>query len=138
MPQDLSTTVTIDGHTYEIFRCDPEKGLGLVARLTKLVGPAMAVATAARGKADDADANALIDQTVVEAAKALSNSLDAPEVVKLVKDLMGCVVVQGVGKADEVFKAHFVGRYGAIFRLCVEVIKHNHFFEGIGSLAAGL
>jgi len=138
MSQSSSLTVDIDGCSYEIYRCDPEKGLSLVARLAKLVGPALAVGAAARGKAGEADADALIDQTVVEAAKALSASLDAPEVVRLVKDLLSVVVVQGQGKASDVFLTHFVGRYGAIFQLCVEVIKHNGFFDALGSLGAGL
>jgi hypothetical protein len=138
MSQDAIHNVVIGDQSYDVMRFDPERGLGIIARLAKIVGPAVAVGAVARGKAGDGDADALIDQTVVQAAQALSQSLDAPEVVRLVKDLLSVVVVVGKGKASDVFAMHFVGRYGDMFRLCAEVIKHNGFFDALGSLGLGL
>ena len=132
--QDALKTVTLDGTTYEVACFAPTQALSLIARITKVIGPAFASISAARGDAGDEDA---IAKATVNAATLLCQGLDAAETVALVKELMQVVLVQG-GRASDLFDGVFTGaRFKHIFPLVREVIAHNHFFDSIGSLLNG-
>lgn len=120
---------TIDGDLYEIHSVGATEGLTITARLAKLILPAVGHMANQQGDASGAALGA--------AGEALAKNLDAPEVVNLVKQLLGAVVIQGSGRASDVFETHFAGRIWLALRLCKMVIEHNGFFDGLADLLPG-
>jgi hypothetical protein len=135
---DSLHAITINGTEYQIARFPATKGYELRMRIGKAIAPALGVASMAKDKAGTAtDTDGLIDETIAKAIESLCRTWDVPEAMSLVKDLMGVVII-GANRASDVFDVHFAGRLGDVDRLCLEVVKHNGFFDGIESLVGRL
>ena len=108
--------VNLDGKLYRIQHFNPTKGLSILTRLMKTVGPTLAVFTSAKDKSD-------IEASVPTAIQALIEKLDENETPKLIKDLLSSVTVDGSQELSQAFDFHFQGKMGVMFQLLIEVVK---------------
>lgn len=110
--------VTLGETLYRIQHFNPTKALSILTRLTKTVGPTLAVFTSAQGKNQEE-----ILDLLPNAVQALVEKIDETETPKLIKDLFECVTFNGSQKVSESFEFHFQGKMGVMFQLLIEVVK---------------
>lgn len=109
-------SVVIGDCTYELQQFQPTKGYKIFLRTIKMVGEPM-FAFLANSKKD-------VKEILPQVGRILRESLDENEFEYLMKEFMTCVFYQGQ-PISPVFESHFDGRMKDIFKLLVEVIKHN-------------
>lgn len=122
--------VEIDGHKYTLVQSPATVALKNMATLTKLIGEPLAMA--AGGMNEDVGA------FLPKAVKVLSEKLDEDKVVGLVKDLLKSAVYNGQ-PVTAIFDTHFQGRLGSMFKLLLEVLKHQYadFFDILSASLQG-
>lgn len=108
--------VELDGTIYRIQHFNPTKGLSILTRLTKTVGPTLAVFTNAKDQAS-------LEDAIPSAIQALVEKLDENETPKLIKDLLSCVTINGSQDLSQTFDFHFQGKMGVMFKLLIDVVK---------------
>lgn len=123
-------TLALSGHTYEIARFDARTGMGVRARLLKVVGPILAPLAGAKGggKLGEVELSADLINSI---GRALSQNLDADDVARLVDQLMEVVIIDK-NATPGFWAAHFAGNYADLDMVLLEVVQHNGFFGQLG------
>lgn len=122
--------VKIGDVNYTIQHFNPTKALSLLTRLTKTVGPTLAVFTNAKDSSD-------LEAAIPKAIQALVEKIDENETPRLIKDLLDCVTYGGGQKVSgESFEFHFQGKMGIMFKLLIEVVKFQ-FSDFLSDLLSG-
>lgn len=123
----------IDGRTYIVSPLPATKGLAVLTRIIKVVGPSI-------GEIGDIETVMSSDLTLV--LKGLSERLDETVVSGVVSDLLSTVQVRADGRYTElarIIDTEFAGRIGRMLRLlgvCLEV-NFGDFF-GAGGLQSSI
>ena len=132
---------TIDKHNVKIVQFYAIKGIKVKARLFKLLLPVISPFTKAVNLKDAniaslANLNMDLQKIIPEAFQKLAETLDPDNFLNLVLDLLSEVWLDNKQIDRNTFNDMFVANYSLAYKLCVEVIKENHFFElgGIGNL----
>lgn len=128
--------VEIGGRTYLIAPMPATKGLSVLTRLVKLLGPAIGGGLSGGGLSAMLDTK-VDDGFVGRLVEALTGRLDEPVVEKLAKDMVASVRVSEDGRVSDLsssFDRVFAGRMTDLFKLLVEVagVNYGDFFGGGG------
>ena len=113
----IRKTITIGEYQYELQQFQPTKGYKVFLRTIKLVGEPL-FEFLANSKKD-------VKEVLPQVGKILRESLDENEFDHLVKEFMTCAFYQGQ-PVTPIFESHFEGRLKDLFKLLVEIIKHNY------------
>ena len=123
--------LTIGGNAYTIGHHGPDNGDEIVAYLTKTAGP---IAVACMGMMDN-DAE---DPKVAGHLAGGLAGLSGKEHARFMRLLLSVCTVNGAPLDGKAYDAHFIGLHGERYRLAVEVIRHNGFFDVVGALMDAL
>lgn len=133
--KEIEIDFNIDGQTeskkFKITMFNPDQGFDLVLRLSKVIGPAL---LALQGF----DPNQELNEVLSDLLTPLFQNINVPETKQLIYDLLSCVIHKnetltkfGGNNLNMVFQANYM----KIFKICVEVVKHNRFLDQAGELA---
>lgn len=133
--------VELGGHSYMIEKLATGQGLKVLARVTKIMGPAFGAAFKTLDKDAQVTMGSLGVHGIGELIAQLSERISPDELA----DLTEIFVSQTKWMKDEntfiplksVYASHFAGDYGSLFGLLVEHINFNFasFFAGLGITA---
>lgn len=135
----------IKGHRITVSSFPGRKAVGLLAELTRLLGPALLSMLTGLGLGKTIQAAKLkeldIDPKLLEtAALSLVEKLNADNVVDLVLRLLACTTIDGKAINDGVFDLEFAGEPVLLFQIIGFVLEVNwgSFFgmAGIGTVSA--
>lgn len=121
-----STNKVIGGTEYTVRQLTATPAYTLLTKLTRIVGPAFGALSAG----DSASSK------ISEAINVLASKLDETEVTVIVKQLVGCVDIDGT-PLSKTFEAHFHGgNLSEMFKLLGFVLEVNYadFFGGLESV----
>lgn len=110
-------TVQLGEFTYELQQFQPTKGYKIFLRTVKLVGEPLFQFVA--------DSQKDVKAVLPHVGRILRESLNEDEFDFLLKEYMTCVFYKGQ-PVSPIFESHFEGRMKDIFKLLVEVMKHNY------------
>lgn len=123
-----TTEKQIGDNLYSTTTFTGTRGLQLLKRLTKVVGPSLAIML--EGGSEEAQENA--DGVFVKAIKMLVENIDKDDVVALIKEL-----VQNTKRNGNTinFDIDFAGEYAELFQVVLFVVQENYgnFFKLAGS-----
>lgn len=126
-----TTERDIDGRTWTVTVFSATEGLGIMARLTRILGGPIGRAVAgALGPGGGEDGPSVDSATIAEAFEALADRLDEAEVVGLIKRMLrGTQVAMDDGKkvsAADRFDTVFMGAYATLFKVIGFVLEANY------------
>ena len=114
---------------YQLNHFTPTKALGLLVRLTKLIGSPLATFF---GADDKLEIEALLPQVI----KQLALGLEEAEVIAVVRDLCADLKVRSKeGQWEHVeFDIHFMGQLGQLFKVLRAQLEFQYadFLDGVG------
>jgi NAD/NADP transhydrogenase beta subunit len=126
---------TIDGHEYQFSQFGAKQSLKLLVRLSKILGEPLSKGLAALKPEAKLSLGTVLDSKVSGDAiggmvAALTNNLDADEVLEIVETLVG----EAACLCDEkkvVFNTHFAGRLGHLMKVLYAAleVQYGNFFE---------
>lgn len=127
----------IDGQVWEVSPYSATKGIKILAKLTKTIGPAFGSALGGAGSVEGMLNSGTGSDAIGKALDVLSRSLDEDGTVALVKDILAGVSVDGKPLMP-IFDTVFQGRYSTLFKVVVFVLKTNYadFFGSLTSASA--
>jgi len=130
-------SVEIDGQTWEASPYSATKGLKILTRLTKAIGPALGSALGGAGGVEGLLNSGTGSDAIGKALDILSRSLDEDDTVTLIKDILTGVIVDGKPLIP-IFDTTFQGRYSTLFKVVGFVLKTNYadFFGSLTSASA--
>lgn len=124
----------IDGRAVAVSHFPGRRGLSILTRLVKLVGPALGALVGTTSQTVNLDTEVSVDAAV----KALMEQLDAKGTVDFVMELLTCTRLDGKEVKDAVFDMEFAGNYMLLVHVLAFVLEVNYssFFgpNGIGNL----
>ena len=134
-----TTELQIDGCNVKITQFQAVRGFKLQIRLAKLLLPVFGTLFGGEVKGvSKVTAKDIVnsDMDLSKALSVLAESLDEETLLNLMLDLLAATIVDGKGVDRKTFEELFVGNYIFVYKLAVEVIKANRFFEmgDIGNL----
>ena len=113
----VSITFRDESLTFDIQELPPTKAMKLMVRTVKMVGePLLHLLAGAKKDVKDVLPNI---------AGLLRDGLDENEFDALVKEFMNCAFINGQPVAPQ-FEVVFMGKLPVVFKLLVEIIKHNY------------
>lgn len=133
----------IDGLRYTVTHMPTRKGLALLVRLTKILGPGLGAFLGGAGRAarlpGESGTEVALALGTSDAVHDLCERLDAGELQFAIDELARCTTVQV--ERDEpvladIFDDHFAGRYDVLLRwlrFALEVNYARTFTDGTGS-----
>jgi len=126
-----TTEREIDGRTWSVTAFSATEGVGVLARLTRILGgPIGKAISGALGSEGDTGGVGVDAATIAEAFEALADRLDEAEVVGLVKRLLrGTQVAEESGRkvnAADSFDTLFMGSYWTMFKVIGFVLEANY------------
>ena len=124
----------IDGRGVAVSHFPGRRGLSILTRLVKLVGPALGALVGTTSQAIGLDTKVSVDAAV----RALMEQLDAKGTVDFILELLTCTRLDGKEVKDAVFDVEFAGNYMLLAHILSFVLEVNYssFFgpNGIGNL----
>ena len=120
----------IDGRTWAVTAFSATEGLGILSRLTRLLGGPLGRALASAMGPGEGDGPGLDTATITGAFESLADRLDEAEVVSLIKRMLrGTRTTLDSGKqasAADAFDVVFMGAYGTLFKVLAFVLEANY------------
>lgn len=146
---------SINGNDYIITMFAGLEGLKVSAKLTKVLAPMLLPMVGIAGneikesdkaklleskenleelKDDNSDQlNEFNAKSIQALSVAISSGFDDKQIVDLIQQLLKVVVYKNQPLAMQL-DTHLAGNYGCVIPLCIEVVKHNGFFDLIAGL----
>lgn len=123
-----TTQFTAGQTTYDISPFTASRGLSLLQRLLKVIGPAAAAAIGSSLESEDGAAE-IETAAFGSAVELLMKGLGEEDLAQLVQDLISDCTIKGQPIA---FETQYAGNYGELSRVLLEVLKVNYssFFAG--------
>lgn len=116
--QTQGTSKEIDGKSYTMFTLPPMLSHDLLMDFAKMTLPGIGpVVDAIVGGKETVSAmeQELGGNFFTNAAKIIAENLNKATVKRLIEEFSKVTVVQGAGKLNEIFEAHFAGRLAAMY-----------------------
>ncbi len=129
---------TLDGRNVAVTQFPGRRGLSILTRLAKIVGPALGALVGTTSAKVTMDTEVSVDGAV----KALMEQLDGDATVAFVMELLCCTRIDGSEVTDKYFDMELAGQYMLVGKVLGFVLEVNYgsFFGqgGIGNLVEKL
>jgi hypothetical protein len=139
---------SINGNDYLITMFAGLEGLKVSAKLTKVLAPMLLPMVGIAGnEIKESDKAKLLEsknnnsdqlddfnaKSIQALSVAISSGFDDRQIVELIQELLKVVVYKNQSLSSQL-DTHLAGNYGCVIPLCIEVVKHNGFFDLIAGL----